>query len=335
MAYLKELFQKETTKRILFFVGLVFFFYVIRSMFNLFLLTFLFTFLVNSFQNFILKRFKNVSPVKEKFITILLYVTIGSTIVLMIVKFIPVFIDQTVAIIDQFTDIFNSDSSNIKKYIVPMIEQIDLRNYIKSGVGATLQLATNIGTWSIDIFIAFMLSMFFILEKKKVLMFLKRFEQSKISGIYKYMSYFGQSFLNSFGKVLQAQILIAMANSLLSVIMLYILGFPKLLSLGIMIFFLSLIPVAGVIISLVPLSILAFNIGGFTKVISIIIMILGIHGFESYALNPKLMSAKVELPIFFTFVILIVSEHFIGVWGLLIGIPIVMFILDLLDVKKS
>lgn len=335
MAYLKELFQKETTKRILFFLGLVFFFYVIRSMFNLFLLTFLFTFLVNSFQNFILKRFKNVSPAKEKFITILLYVTIGSTIVLMIVKFIPVFIDQTVAIIDQFTDIFNSDSSNIKKYIVPMIEQIDLRNYIKSGVGATLQLATNIGTWSIDIFIAFMLSMFFTLEKKKVLMFLKRFEQSKISGIYKYMNYFGQSFLNSFGKVLQAQILIAMANSLLSVIMLYILGFPKLLSLGIMIFFLSLIPVAGVIISLVPLSILAFNIGGFTKVISVIIMILGIHGFESYALNPKLMSAKVELPIFFTFVILIVSEHFIGVWGLLIGIPIVMFILDLLDVKKS
>jgi len=50
-------------------------------------------------------------------------------------------------------------------------------------------------------------------------------------------------------------------------------------------------------------------------------------------LNPKLMSAKIELPIFFTFIILIVSEHFLGVWGLLVGIPLFMFLLDLLDVK--
>ncbi|MBR3381244.1 MAG: AI-2E family transporter, partial [Bacillus sp. (in: Bacteria)] len=56
---------------------------------------------------------------------------------------------------------------------------------------------------------------------------------------------------------------------------------------------------------------------------------------EAYFLNPKLMSAKTELPIFFTFIVLIFSEHYIGIWGLIIGIPIFVFILDILEVTNK
>ncbi len=61
-----------------------------------------------------------------------------------------------------------------------------------------------------------------------------------------------------------------------------------------MIFVLSLIPVAGVIISLVPLCLIAFNIGGLAKVVSVLIMVAVIHCIESYILNPKLMSSKTK-----------------------------------------
>jgi predicted PurR-regulated permease PerM len=47
------------------------------------------------------------------------------------------------------------------------------------------------------------------------------------------------------------------------------------------------------------------------------------------------MSAKTELPIFFTFTVLIFSEHFFGIWGLIIGIPIFVFLLDILDVVNN
>ena len=53
--------------------------------------------------------------------------------------------------------------------------------------------------------------------------------------------------------MIEAQFIIAIVNTFLSVIVLMILGFPQIVGLGIMIFFLGLIPVAGVIISLVPL----------------------------------------------------------------------------------
>jgi len=33
--------------------------------------------------------------------------------------------------------------------------------------------------------------------------------------------------------------------------------------------------------------------------------------------------------------ILIFSEHFLGIWGLIIGIPIFIFLLDVLDINNE
>lgn len=336
MNFFKELWAKESFKRFLFFIGLIVMFYLCRSLLDLFLLTFLFTYLINSLQNLILRHIKKITFIKEKFITICLYTILFVSIVLIIVNYIPQIIIQSKYLINQAADFSGPPKPNsdiIQKYLASALNQVDLKNYLKSGVNVTLQLAANIGKWSVNVFIAIMLSLFFMLEKKKVISFLKKFENSKVSGLYKYFCFFGNNFLNSFGKVIQAQIIIAFINTLISVIMLSILKFPQLITLGFMIYILSLIPVAGVIISLIPLSIIAFKIGGLTKVLYVIIMIAIVHMIESYILNPKLMSSKVHLPIFFTFIILIASEHFMGFWGLLLGIPLFMFILDLLDIK--
>jgi len=59
------------------------------------------------------------------------------------------------------------------------------------------------------------------------------------------------------------------------------------------------------------------------------------YAIEAYFLNPKLMSAKTDLPIFYTFMVILFSEHFLGVWGLIIGIPLFMFLLDILGVTSS
>ncbi len=158
---------------------------------------------------------------------------------------------------------------------------------------------------------------------------------SRISFIYDYWITFGGNFCNTFGKVMKVQVTIALINSIISIILLTILGFPQVMSLGVMIFLLGLIPVAGVAISLIPLSIIAFNIGGISKVVAVILMVLLIHGLEAYILNPKLMSDKTELPVCFVFIILLVGEHYMGVWGLLIGVPIFIFLLNAMKVNYS
>jgi len=198
-----------------------------------------------------------------------------------------------------------------------------------------MDFLTNIGTVSLNVFIALILSLFFMIERVKINKFASKFGGSKVSSIYSYIKYFGRNFINSFGKVMQAQIMIAFINSIISMLFLWLLNFPQLLGLGMMIFIFSLIPVAGTIISLIPLSIIAFNIGGGKMILYMIIMIAVLHALESYILNPKLMSAKTELPVFFVFVILIISQHFMGVWGLLIGIPLFIFILDIFNIKLA
>ncbi|MGQ7056634.1 AI-2E family transporter, partial [Bacillus cereus group sp. BceL245] len=88
----------------------------------------------------------------------------------------------------------------------------------------------------------------------------------------------------------------------------------------------------------IPLAfafIFAYNVGGVMYVVYILVFITVIHALESYFLNPKFMSAKTNLPIFYTFMILIFSEHFLGIWGLIIGIPIFIFLLDVLDINNE
>ncbi|MCM0647793.1 AI-2E family transporter [Clostridium swellfunianum] len=333
MGFIKEVLDKEITKRILVLLALILIFYFMGGLLNLFLLTFVFTYFIYSLQSIIMKKLGKIIPLNYAAVTIVFYVVFATLIAFFIYKYVPVVINQIINITNQVAEFDFKSNIHIQKYLLPVFDQVDIKGYTKGGVNFLLALAADIGKWSINIFIALMLSMFFMLEKHKVADFMRRFKNSRIGGFYTYLHYFGSNFLNSFGKVIQAQILIALTNSVLSVIFLKFLGFKQLLGLGVMIFFFSLIPVAGTIASLIPLSIIAFNIGGVVKILYVLAMIAALHALESYVLNPKLMASKTELPVFIIFIVLLVSEHFMGVWGLLIGIPLFMFLLDLLNVN--
>jgi len=336
MQTIKQLFNKDSILKIILVLAFVLFVYLVRSILNLILLTFVITYLVNSIQSLLVNQINKVIKINPTIITIIIYMFIIVTIVLLAVKYIPIAISESILILNKMEYInFPKDTKGIMQYLAPIYDQINIASYAKSGIQTIMIFVTDLGEFSLNFFMALLLSLVFILEKDSVLRFVYKFKYSKVSSAYNYLSYFGNNFLNSFGKVIQAQIMIAIANTLLSVIGLAIMGFHQLFALAFMIFILSLVPVAGVFISLIPLCLIAFKIGGLIKIVFVLIMIFVIHAIESYVLNPKLMSDSTNLPIFFTFVTLIVSEHFMGIWGLLLGIPIFMFVLDIIGVDFS
>ena len=336
MQPIKQLLNRESIVKVGLLISLVLFAYLIRSIIDLVLLTFIITYLVNSLQCLLVKQINKIIKVNKTIITIMIYIFIAVTIVILLVQYIPVAISESILILNKIQYIkFPKSSTGLMAYSTSMLQQIDIASYTKTSIQSIMLFLTDFGKSSFNFFTALLLSLVFILEKDSILKFVYKFKQSKVSVAYSYFSYFGNNFLNSFGKVIQAQIVIAITNTLLSVIGLIILGFPQLFVLTFMIFILSLVPVAGVFISLIPLCLIAFKIGGLIKVVFVIMMILIIHSIETYILNPKLMSKNTHLPIFFTFVILIVSEHLMGIWGLLFGIPIFIFILDLIGVDLS
>lgn len=346
MDFIIDLFRKPITKRLLTLAVVCLVLYLLRSMINLFLLTFLFTYLMYSAQKFLHGVIERVITVKinKVIVTLILYLILIGLIVLGIYKYIPVAIHQIINIINQIIDMVANlrgkvYNDPILDYLTNVLKNLDIGAYLGNKSTYLFKLAGNVGEIGLYLILSLILSLFFILEKERVVRFVYSMKESKIAGFFSELQYFGNRLLNSFGKVIQAQILIALCNSIISIIGLWILGFKQLIGLALMIFLLSMIPVAGVAISMVPLTVIAFRMGGFTQVLYVILMILAIHAVEAYLLNPKLMSIKTNLPVFITFIVLIVSEQLMGVWGLIIGIPIFIFILDLLEInvlgKKS
>lgn len=302
-------------------------------MLNQLLLIFIVTFILGQLQKFIYDRLNNHFKVSRKLVTVVMYVVIVLLFAVVGVIYIPRVTQQLISVINMLAT-FNIEQLQAKFNldILNTVSSEQISEYIKLAESNLLQFVTTVGTFSVNFLISLLISFLFLLERDEILAFLKHMENSKVSFIYDNFKYYGDKFLNSFGKVIELQIVIAFINSILSIIALSIMGFPQTLGLGAMIFILGLIPVAGVIISLIPLVIIAFNIGGMIKIIEVVIMIVVLHSLEAYVLNPKLMSVKTKLPVFLVFIILLVSEHYMGIWGLLFGIPLFMFILDLLEI---
>jgi predicted PurR-regulated permease PerM len=301
-------------------------------MINLLLFTFIFTFLMDRLVFFLSKKV----PLNRRLLVITSYTTIVSLLSYAIVKYLPMIINEITQLIRQITAFYTSEHDNmVLNYIVNRLEEIQVSNYLERGFTFLITYFTDISTFTLQILLALLLSLFFLLEKPRLIEFTKKFKTSKIASIHAEIEFFARKFVRTFGKVIEAQIIIAIVNCILTTIALWILGFPQLGGLSIMILFLGLIPVAGVIISLIPLTIIAYSIGGIMTVLYVFIAIMIIHAVEAYILNPKLMSSKTNLPVFYTFIVLIFSEHFFGVWGLIIGIPVFVFILDVLEVTDN
>ncbi|MFD0869292.1 MULTISPECIES: AI-2E family transporter [Paenibacillus] len=330
----KALFQNRGFRRFVILATIVLILYGIRSILDLILITFIFIFLMNRLQHFVVTNLNKLFKVNDKLIVLLLYIAIVFGLGAGLYKFFPVIIIEISQLIRQITEFYTQPQDNeIVNYIVNAIKEIELTGYMEKGFDFLYKSLSNISKWGLRIFLALILSLFFLLEKQRIKQFTDKLRTSKISAFYQELEYFGRKFAGSFGKVIEVQFMIAIVNCILSVIVLWFMGFPHLFALGVLIFLLGLIPVAGVIISLIPLCTIAFTIGGIPKVIYILIMIAVIHAIEAYFLNPKFMSSKTNLPVFYTFVVLIFSEHFFGVWGLIIGIPMFIFILDIIEVK--
>jgi Predicted permease len=308
-------------------------FYLFRSMMSLFLLTFIFTFLSVQLVRAVQKKIK----IKPVWIIVPVYLLIIAVLIFTIINYVPQLISQTVKMFNSLQKFYQSKEMRSNPYLKMLysyLQQINLDNQIKAAVTQVVNYITSVGAVGLNIFLSFLLSFFYTTQVEQMNSFGRQFLDSKYGWVFDDLRYYGQKFVNTFGVVLEAQLMIAIVNTALTSITLVIMKMPGVIALAVMVFILSLIPVAGVIISLVPLSFVAYTVDGLKYVIYIVIMVIVIHLIETYFLNPQFMSSMTHLPIFFTFVVLLVSEQLLGTWGLIIGIPIFVFFLDILGVHS-
>lgn len=321
-------------RRFVVFLIIVAFLYEMRAMMNTILLTFIFTYVIVHLIHFV-QRY--VSKMPTGAIVVVTYLIILALLYFVVTVYMPMLVGQISKMVKSVMAFYETNqSSRLMSYVTHYISKGELVTQAKRAMTFAFHTATNIGTLTIATFMSLILSFFYTIELKQMREFSSLFVKSGyLKWLFEDIRYFGKKFTNTFGVVLEAQFFIAICNTALTMIGLTIMKMPQIVALGLMVFILSLVPVAGVIISLIPLSIVGYSVGGIRYVIYIFVMIMIIHAIEAYVLNPKFMASKTELPIFYTFLVLLVAEHFWGTWGLIVGVPIFTFLLDVLNIKPT
>ena len=121
--------------------------------------------------------------------------------------------------------------------------------------------------------------------------------------------------------VVRGQLMICVVNGALTGLGLIVLGVPFVFTLTLIATLFSLIPIFGVLISSVPIVLMAFSISATTALLAVG-WILVIHFIEANFLNPKILGGASKIhPILIIFALL-VGQYTAGIVGALIAVPI-------------
>ncbi len=252
-------------------------------------------------------------------------------------KLIIAFNDFRAAVLQKLIIIDPDDNLQLAWYIENFGKNLDFKSIGKSVVDNV----SVFGGYVLNIILALVLSFIFIIDRKKLWQYLYKVKESNLWFFYTEYEWLLDKVAKSFWLILKAQSMIALANAILTVIGLIIIGFvyrstwvetfPYILTLALVVFVFWFIPVLWVVLSSIPIMVIAYMSYQEPMVlVLIVLMIVIIHMIEAYYLNPKIVSSFLELPVSLTFIILIVSEHFFWFAWLLIWISGFYFFVSLI-----
>lgn len=224
---------------------------------------------------------------------------------------------------------------NINSQIWGSISEI----FTKQDIDIILQVLEKIkafGAIFLKVIMALILSYIFIIDRDKLSEYLKWIQTSNFGFLYQEYKVIIEKIVRTFWLVFKAQSMIALTNMILTTIGLFIIWlihgapFPLIYTLAIIVFICGFIPVLWTFISSFPILLIGYTTyWGFWILFEVIFLISFIHAVEAYYLNPKIVSSYIKLPLSLTFLVLILSEHFMGFAGLVIWISSFYLLLEL------
>ncbi|MEZ5963898.1 MAG: AI-2E family transporter [Planctomycetota bacterium] len=202
----------------------------------------------------------------------------------------------------------------------------------RAAVRKTIEKLQGIAGNLLGIGSSFLLSLLFsfliVLDLPKLTRAVQNLRHTKIGFIYEEAAENIKDFGRVLGTALEAQLFIAIANTILTATGLWLMGLPSLVFLSTIVFFCSFIPVAGVFISSTPICLVALQVqpnGGVKLMMVAIGLILLIHMIEAYFLNPKIFGHHFRMNAVLVLIVLTAGGKLFGVWGLVLGLPVVNY----------
>jgi len=181
-------------------------------------------------------------------------------------------------------------------------------------------------------FLAFISSIYILVEKDKFKVFLRRLLRAFTSnGVYGVIMHHSGNLNKNFKQYLYTQTIDGCILGTLVTIELYLLGSPYFLVLGIMLGIVNYIPYFGSIIgSIIAVIIVMFTQGLATGAITAVVLLIT-QQIDGNFIQPRLMGGSFSLSPFLVIVSITIGGAFAGVLGMIAAIPIVAVLKDIFE----
>ncbi|KXZ46129.1 hypothetical protein GPECTOR_46g198 [Gonium pectorale] len=205
-----------------------------------------------------------------------------------------------------------------------------LKGYTNTAAKYTAVFLKSVAKFSLQALVSLILGFLFVWDMPTISRGISTLRTSRLAPVFNEVAPVLTVFGQLFGKALQVQAQIAVVNTALTAAGMWLLAIPGIGLLSLFVFLCSFIPIMGCIISTVPIGFVALTEYGFVKLAMVIVMVMMVHFVEAYALNPAIYSAHLKLHPLMVLSVLLVAEHNLGVWGLMLAVPSTVFALDYL-----
>ena len=311
------------------FMGLL---YLFRDMFGLVFITFIMCFIVSGIMHRLRRKYRFNRRVVVVVSYLLFLMGVGAFLIYIPPKLLAETINFTEQLPQSMTSVRNWLNSNLSQneLIAPLLPQLKETVLPESMLVSAWNILRGMlekGLHYIGwFFLAMMFSFLIMFDLPELSRGVRRLRFTRLAESYRETADSIILFAKVVGENFRAQLLISAINTMLTAICLHFMGVKAIALLCTIVFMCGLIPVLGMWISSVPIMLMAVNTGGMELGLWALVMIVCIHLLEAYVLNPRIISSFMHINPVMTLIILYIAHSLIGMWGMLLGVPIAVYI---------
>lgn len=285
------------------------------------------------------KRARGLSIITVYIVAILLIILALNFVIPAISKSISDFINN-------FGDYYNNTMQNINELpedsiwkneavtkLAENIQNIDLKQYLNiERLAQYAKGAINVVNSVFNIFVSFIVSVYLLAERSRILNFLKRLakaslKQESYQMVSRYFNKSNEVFFNFIG----GQVLDAIVVGILTSIAMSIIGVKYSILLGFMIGLFNLIPYFGAIVAVTVAIIITLFTGGIGQALLMAVIVIILQQIDANIINPKIIGNSLSIsPLLVIFAVTVGGAYF-GVLGMFIAVPVATVIKLLIE----
>lgn len=227
------------------------------------------------------------------------------------------------------------------KDIIESLQDIDISQiFSMETITQYAKGVINIATGIFDFFVAIIVSVYILLERREIL----NFGRNLSSALFKHKTYknLGMYFRktnNIFFRFLSSQLIDSVLVGIIISIALLIMKVKYAVLLGFMIGLFNMIPYLGAIIAVIVAILITLLTGGLGQAIWVTIVVVVLQQIDANIINPKITGSSLEIsPILVIFSVTIGGAYF-GILGMFLAVPICTviktFILDYISYRNK